>query len=88
MGRAKKEANMYQEYAKDIMRYLASKLPDVPPHTAMEIGEYVSARTSNLVSDIVNERDAEWKREWRRNVEAIKRGCGVKEGAEDENAGH
>ena len=75
---SRKKADIFQEYARDIMRYLSSKLPDIPPHTAMEIGEYVSARTSNLVTDIVNERDADWRREWRRNVDAIKRGAGVK----------
>ena len=43
--------SIYTEFDKDIERYLTSKLPDLPVHTAMEIGEYIGNRTRTLVYD-------------------------------------
>lgn len=49
-------------YVEDLQKYLASKLPDVDAHIAMEIAEYIGCRTSRLLCEAVDDRDKEWKR--------------------------
>lgn len=53
---------IFVDYARDVGKYLTSKLPDVPEHVAMEISEYISNRTNNLVASVLYERDREWRR--------------------------
>ena len=52
-------------YVEDLQKYLASKLPDVDAHIAMEIVEYIGCRTSRLLCEAVDDRDKEWKRSLR-----------------------
>ena len=63
----------FQNYAKDVERYLASKLPDIPLHVMMEIGEYISNKTANLASDVLKERDKQWQSEWKKQTAAWER---------------
>ena len=46
---------IYTKHAEEIGKYLASKLPDVPPHTAQEISAYIGQKTHILVVDMLRE---------------------------------
>ena len=52
----------YQKFSNDVTAYLSSKLPDMPVHTSMEIGEYFTHKVSNLIVDFLTERDREWQK--------------------------
>ena len=73
----------FQNYAKDVEKYLPSKLPDIPLHVMMEIGEYISNKTANLIQDVLKERDKQWQSEWRKQTAAwerdMRRGASKKE---------
>ena len=43
---------IYNDFAKDIEKYLNEKLPDLPPATAMEIGAHISNKSAILISDL------------------------------------
>lgn len=76
----------FQNYAKDVEKYLTSKLPDIPLHVMMEIGEYISNKTANLVQDVLKERDKQWQSEWKKQTAAwerdMRRGVSKKKGEE------
>lgn len=54
-------ANM-NGYVEDLQKYLASKLPDIDAHIAMEIAEYIGCRTNRLMAEVVDDIDKQWKR--------------------------
>ena len=54
-------AMIYTEFAKDIEKYLIGKLPEMPEHTAQEIGSHISNKVVILVSDMMREYDRELK---------------------------
>lgn len=58
----------FAQFSKDVEAYLVSKLPDLSVHIRMEIVEYVTHKTSNIVSDAVNERDRMWQLASRREI--------------------
>lgn len=53
---------VYSKHAEEIGKYLASKLPDVPPHTAQEIAAYIGQKTHILVVDMLREYEREQRR--------------------------
>ena len=53
---------IYTKHAEEIGKYLESKLPDVPPHTAQEIAAYIGQKTHILVVDVLREYDMEYRR--------------------------
>lgn len=54
---------LFTDYARDVGKYLTSKLPDVPEYVAMEISEYIANKTNNLVASVLlYERDRVWRR--------------------------
>lgn len=52
----------YERFSMDISEYLNSKLPTTNKATVMEVSEYISNRTMRFVSEMLIERDREWKR--------------------------
>lgn len=62
-----------REYSADLEKYLNSKLPDLPEHTAMEISEYITYKTNNFMADYIREHERvvenRMKRRSRRPVE-------------------
>lgn len=55
-----------EQYAKDIVNYLTTKLPDTPYHTVVEIAEYLTAKTVNYTQDMLWQHDKFWKDEIKR----------------------
>ena len=53
---------VYSKHVEEIGKYLASKLPDVPPHTAQEIAAYIGQKTHILVVDMLREYEREIRR--------------------------
>lgn len=54
---------IYRKYEEEILKYLASKIPDVPIHTTAEIAAHLANKTGILVADAIEERDRQWKNE-------------------------
>lgn len=79
-------AMIYTEFAKDIEKYLIGKLPEMPEHTAQEIGAHISNKMMICVNDMLREYDRELK--WRMSKNAQKRRYESRESQkenEDEN---
>lgn len=53
----------FEQYAKDVVNYLTTKLPDTPYSTVVEIAECVTAKTATAIIDAQWQRDQEWRRE-------------------------
>lgn len=64
---------IYDKFCEDIERYLASKLPDLPKDTAMEIGEYISARTNRLVTVAYADYEETMDKRYKRHLERYAR---------------
>ena len=58
--------NIYQKHSDEMLKYLVSKLPNVPYHIAEEIAVHLANKTVILVEDAIKERDMQWKKEIRR----------------------
>lgn len=54
-------AMVYTEFAKDIEKYLISKLPALPEHTAQEIGAHISNKIIICMSDMLREYEKDMK---------------------------
>lgn len=69
---------VYTEHMKELQTYLASKLPEMPVHTAQEIAAHIANKTCILVNDLLreyeNERRAEARR-WERRYRQDERKC-------------
>lgn len=52
----------YERFSTDLIEYLDSKLPAMDKATAMEVAEYIVNRTTRFISEMLIERDREWKR--------------------------
>ena len=63
---------VYTEFAKDIEKYLNSKLPEMPVHTAQEIGSHIGNKVAILVSDMMREYDRELKWNMSKNARSRK----------------
>lgn len=48
-------STIYNDFAKDIEKYLQEKLPDMPTATTMEIGAYMSNKLSIMIMDLWGE---------------------------------
>ena len=55
-------AMIYTEFAKDIEKYLIGKLPEMPEHTAQEIGAHISNKLMICVNDMLREYERDMKR--------------------------
>ena len=58
--------NIYRKYEEEMLKYLVSKIPDVPYHTTAEIAAHLANKTGILVADAIEERDGQWKNEIKR----------------------
>lgn len=50
-----------ETWAKEIMKYIVDKVPDIDYSTACEISEFITYKTANLLYDELQKRDREWQ---------------------------
>lgn len=65
---------IYTKHAEEIGKYLESKLPDVPPHTAQEIAAYIGQKTHVLVIDLLREYEKDIRQTEKMRSERFRRG--------------
>lgn len=66
-------AMVYTEFAKDIEKYLVSKLPEIPEHTAKEIGAYISNKMMICVNDMLREYERDMRKSINRRYQQEKK---------------
>jgi hypothetical protein len=52
---------MFNEYVKDVKKYLLAKFPHIHTSTVDEVSEYICNRSIRLVHEAIMERDKLWR---------------------------